>query len=242
MRTTIIAFLVLAGCDDQPPCAQYDRAEDIAANELRNPFTGQCEPFNDYYCDNECGPCPGFAGNAMPDWGQCYSSCESLGETQCKATSGCRAAYAGTSFYQCWSVAPSGPVEGGNCTTFDAQECSRHDDCIAKHAVGSPIGGFQSCAPEGTVSDAGSCVEAVTCAQTQPVCPPDTIAGRRNGCWTGYCIPLAQCDALPSCAGLAEMQCISRTDCHPLYVGSNCTCTMTGCTCQTWTYDSCEKK
>jgi len=241
------AFTVAAiGCTDSKCKVTPVYEGDLApAVQLRDPTTGVCQPFG-YEgggCDSSCGqPCAEPTDVAWPDWGQCYSQCEGLAETQCKATSGCRAAYAGASFYQCWAVAQSGPVRGGTCAGLDAQECSRHDDCVAKHAVGAPIGNFLSCAAEGTTTDPGSCVEAVTCTTPQPQCPPDTIAGRRNGCWTGYCIPLAQCDALPGCGGLAEMQCIARTDCHPLYVGQNCTCTMTGCTCQTWTYDSCETK
>ena len=247
-RTLACAGLVAAaiGCTDSK-CKltpETNAGELAPAIQLRNPTSGVCEPFSSGGggCDTSCGePCPAI-DIAWPDWAQCNTQCEPLSEAQCKATSGCRAAYAGTSFYQCWSVAPSGPVRGGNCTTLDAQECSRHDDCVAHHAVGSPIGSFLSCGPEGTTTDAGSCIEAVTCTTAAPQCPPDTIAGRRNGCWTGYCIPLAQCDALPGCSGLTEMQCIARTDCHPLYVGQNCTCTMTGCTCQSWTFDSCETK
>ena len=33
----------------------------------------------------------------------------------------------------CWPTAPSGPVRGGGCVGLDAQECSRHDDCVAQH-------------------------------------------------------------------------------------------------------------
>jgi hypothetical protein len=83
-------------------------------------------------------------------------------------------------------------------------------------------------------------VGAVTCDTPPPACPATTLPGRRDGCWTGYCIPIAQCDALPTCGELAEMDCIGRTDCTPIYEGVNCTCTGSACTCQDWVFDACE--
>jgi hypothetical protein len=110
------------------------------------------------------------------------------------------------------------------------------------HAAGDPIGSFQSCAPETSIPDPGSCVGPITCTTPQPTCPANTLPGRRNGCWTGYCIPIADCDQLPACSELNEMDCIGRTDCAPIYQGVNCSCTTTGCTCQSWTFDSCKTK
>jgi len=237
-----LVLIVMAGCagDDQQ-CLQYGRPA-IASQEYRDPTTGQCQSFGGYDCADPCQPCPG-TGAALPDWAQCYAGgCEGLGEAACKTTSACRAVYAGAAFHECWGVAQSGPVQGGNCAGLDAYACSRHDDCIARHAEGSPIGQFMSCEAESSVADPGSCVGTITCTTPEPMCPASTIAGRRNGCWTGYCIPYADCDQLPACSTLGEKDCIGRTDCQPLYHGNNCTCTMTGCTCQSWTFDACEAK
>jgi hypothetical protein len=241
-----VLLATIAGCTDgdDPPCL-YDRAgaAELAAIEYRDPYSGTCQSFG-YPCDDACGNgCPEYgAPQAQPDWALCYQACEGLGEATCKTTSGCRAIYEGSVFHECWGTAQSGPVQGGNCTALDAQECSRHDDCIAIHAQGTPIGQFQSCAAETSIADPGSCVGEVLCDALPPACPAGTIAGRRNGCWTGYCIPYAQCDQLPACSTLDEADCIGRTDCAPTYRGNNCTCTMNGCTCQTWTFDSCEAK
>lgn len=245
-RALALAFVITTGCIGGDDSCQYYATGDLApAYELRDPTTGVCQPFGGGgTCNDPCNPCPatGATDIAQPDWAMCYGSCEGLDESTCKATSACRAVYAGDAFYQCWETAPSGPVEGGDCTALGAQECSRHDDCVAHHAAGSPIGTFTSCGPEGTTQDPGSCVGAVTCTTPEPACPPNTIAGRRNGCWTGYCIPYAQCDQLPACSTLDEMDCISRTDCSPTYEGMNCTCTMSGCTCQTLVFDACKMK
>ena len=78
------------------------------------------------------------------DWAVCFGSCQGYSETDCLAASGCRAAYidpcAGAAcddgelqFFECWGVAPSGPVQGGDCDILQADECSRHDDCSAVH-------------------------------------------------------------------------------------------------------------
>jgi hypothetical protein len=238
------AVVTLVGCfgsDDE--CVYYDRAgADIAAYELRNPNTGICQDYGGGGCNSSCEPCALDTTQEVPDWGACYSQCEGLDENTCRTTSGCRAAYIGnyTNFYQCWAVAMSGPIQGGTCLGLDAQECSRHDDCSAIHNTGTPIGSFSSCTNESSIQDPGSCVGAITCDALPPQCPANTIAGRRNGCWTGYCIPVEQCDALPACGELNEMDCIQRADCSPTYEGHNCTCNGTSCTCQTWTFDSCK--
>lgn len=243
----MVAIVFGAGCfgADDGQCPQYETGADYPAYELRDPSTGMCQPFGGGgNCTDPCSPCAlSGAGEAQPDWAQCFGVCEGLDETTCKATSACRAAYAGGTYYQCWGVAPSGPIQGGTCSTFDAQTCSGHDDCIVLHAAGaagSPIGAFTACAAEGSVQDPGSCVGTVTCTTQPPACPANTIAGRRNGCWTGYCIPYAQCDSLPVCSTLTEMDCISRTDCSPIYEGQSCTCNGTSCSCQSWTFDSCK--
>lgn len=246
IRMLAIAALVsAAGCTGDDQCYSYDYANTrpiAPAYQLRDPVTGTCQDFSwGGDCGDPCAPCP-LAGAeiAQPDWAQCYGQCEGLNEATCTNTSGCRAIYNGSTFYECWGVAPSGPIESISCTGLDAQECSRHDNCVAFHAPGTPIGSFMSCGPERMPQDPGSCVGEVTCNSLPPQCPAGTIAGRRNGCWTGYCIPYADCDQLPACDTLGEVECIGRTDCAPTYVGQNCTCTMSGCTCQSWLFDACK--
>ena len=241
----LVAVVTAVGCSDDEECIYYDRAgADFAPEEFRDPQTGTCQSFGGG-CNSSCEPCPaeGDIAQAQPDWGSCYSQCEALDESACRVTSGCRAVYSGTfnsaNFYQCWAVAQSGPIQGGNCNGLDAYACSRHDDCVAVHEIGAPIGGFASCQPEQGMQDPGSCVGEVTCDALPPNCPSGTIPGRRNGCWTGYCIPQADCDQLPACTTLGEMDCIGRTDCEPTYEGHNCSCSPSGCTCQSWTFDSC---
>ncbi len=255
LRLALLSVLAMsvAGCvffdDDDDVCPNYAASADIKAYELRDPATGVCSGYGGSDdCADPCSPCALNGGAAErapdPDWAECYASCEGLAESACLTTSGCRGAYNGSEFYQCWGVAPSGPVQGGSCSGLDAYGCSQHDDCVAIHAAGTngaPIGGFTSCASEdGTVGGPGSCVGDINCITGEPACPMGTIAGRRDGCWTGYCIPHAQCDTLPACSGLVESQCIARSDCSPIYEGQGCTCSGAGCSCTSWTFDSCK--
>jgi hypothetical protein len=46
---------------------------------------------------------------------------------------------------------------------------------------------------------------------------------------------------LPACSTLTtEATCKARTDCEPIYVGTQCTCDPTSCTCQVETFDHCQ--
>jgi hypothetical protein len=151
----------------------------------------------------------------------------------------------------------TGPVQGGNCAGLDAQSCSTHDDCIAIHAnacagdsnsdplppdglVETCLGVFSECAGESNSADPGTCYGEVLCDGPVPECPPDTLPGVKDGCYTGFCIPVAQCESQPACAAIAaEMACVGRSDCTPLYEGIDCTCDAAGCTCNDWQFESC---
>jgi hypothetical protein len=198
------ALFTVAACsfygDGDDDCVYYDRGAPVQAYELRDPQSGTCQPYYDNTCDSSCEPCAltGAEAQPNPDWAQCYGACEGLTETACQATPRCRAVYAGTTYHECWGIAPSGPVIGGSCGAFGAYECSLHDDCMAIHDVGTPLGAFRTCAPEGEILQ-----------------PP------------------------PPCSSLDEASCIARTDCTPSYDGHDCTCSSTGCTCQSWSFNSC---
>lgn len=257
------------GGDDDDPCANVDfgGAQDQApAAEigLVNPETGQCEYFGDgtvppFPCDSQCGPCPGTTepGVAVPTptWGFCESFCTGLDEATCLATAGCRGAYVddgsnGLVYDQCFMTDQTGPIQG-DCTGLDAFSCSSHDDCIAVHTnacadnadglVPTCLGLFASCAAEPNAADPGNCYDAVTCTDAPPQCPANTLPGVKDGCYSGFCIPVAECESAPACSEITgEMACIGRLDCTPLYEGVNCSCDANGCDCVDWLFDGCE--
>jgi len=303
---------------------------------FRNPQSGQCE----YWGGGGGGGCGDYFAvglQAAPDWAMCFSQCTGLDEQSCMDTSGCRAVYRGNcpegldcgvleewTYAECWATAPSGPVQGGVCEGLDAYECSRHDDCVARHypngagcngteadcAPGTGlydptgVGAFNSCASENQATgcygddecgegercnasevclppptdadcdpsfpdcggnvptacyghcvpddiDKGTCVGMVACDSIPPKCPADSVPGILNGCWSGYCIPLSECETTATCDEVTnEFSCISRADCSPIYEGINCTCDGDGtggdgesfvpCTCESWEFKSCD--
>ena len=168
--------------------------------------------------------------------------------------SGCRAIYIGgttPAFSECWATDMTGPIQGGGCDGLDAYACSQHDDCVAIHAGGCtdtdgfadpscPPGAFVECGDEPGTGP-GNCHEEVDCTVQPPDCPTDTVPGVRDGCYTGFCIPLSECEPAPACAGLGESDCVDRADCDPLFRGSDCTCDATGCSCATLEYTGCEE-
>jgi hypothetical protein len=48
------------------------------------------------------------------------------------------------------------------------------------------------CVPTGG-GDPGSCSGPVSCVASPPACPASTVPGIISGCWSGYCIPEADC-------------------------------------------------
>lgn len=60
--------------------------------------------------------------------------------------------------------------------------------------TGSMIPGecYPVCVPTGG-GDPGACTGDVLCDAIPPACPAGTVAGVLNGCWSGYCIPEADC-------------------------------------------------
>ncbi len=174
--------------------------------QLRDPSTGQCEYI--YSGCNACEPCGGASSIYPADWAPCPSACTNLSEATCLATAGCQAEYLSNgspsySFWGCYAVAPSGPIEG-SCDGLDADACSRHDDCMAYYG---PVG-------DGDPTGFTKCV-----AEAPPPPPPPA------------------CDTLTT-----EATCLARSDCEPLYDGSDCTCDPSGCPCKIETFAKCQPR
>lgn len=251
--------------------ASADEAFDPGRN-LRDPQSGTCQYFGgrgsggtQLPCDSRCGPCadepppdgfePSEDAAPLPTWGLCESACTGLGEDACLAAPGCRGIYsdvvcAGDTcvpvrFAECWATDQE-QLPPATCGGLDADNCSRHDDCIAVHeptcigdAITCPLGGFDRCAAEPS-GEPGECWGEVLCDGLPPECPADTTPGVAEGCWTGECISIEECEGLPpACDTLGnETACIGRSDCTPYYRGEDCTCAGNECSC-TWVFDHC---
>jgi hypothetical protein len=217
------ACTIYFGDDDDDDDCFYDVDDTIASTGLRNPETGDCQFFGGGGGCGDDTPVPG-EGAPQPDldWGTCPSACESLSESDCWAAERCHAAYIVTecpncdaipspTFLGCWEIAPSGPANDRvACESLDAQECSRHNDCVANYtqafardrAAEAPQNRFSSCGPEPFLGcwDASECPAGWTCsAETDcwpaPGCDPSTGEACPPVCY-GRCEPPDACDAI----------------------------------------------
>ena len=96
--------------------------------------------------------------------------------------------------YPCNSLGCSGscqPMCVPDTTCADV-DCGRGSTCVvACTADTAPGSCTATCVPSG--NDPGSCYGAITCTTPAPACPSGTTPGTANGCYTGYCIPVAAC-------------------------------------------------
>jgi hypothetical protein len=71
---------------------------------------------------------------------------------------------------------------------------------------------------------AGACTGAITCTTAAPKCNEGEVAGRKDGCFTGTCRPIAACEAAPECKAIThEKDCQARAaDCSETTIGRNC--------------------
>lgn len=238
MNRLVCVLLVLGGClyDEKPPVCNYGIAKEPPAQEFRDPQTGVCQPFGGGGCGNGCGPCAQGAAIAVPDWGACAGKCDALAEQACLAEPGCHAAYqhhtnnpsdtTPPTFWGCWEVAASGPIEGGGCAGLDAQTCSRHDDCIEIYSTVNeppPGTGFESCAaePAQTCSNL-TCATGTECVEHPGATPgAECVDPAKAGACTGSVVCNLGPPACPTgtTAGIANGcysgYCIPNNECPP---------------------------
>lgn len=141
----IIAVVACAGCDFGTQECITDPEEHV-----RDPATAECIVLSNQdgcqYCFDSC-----VVGDSHRfDYGACFDdACTRATEADCLTSPGCRAAYAGASFFMCLSTAPSGALHDGTCDGLDAYQCSRHDNCSARYV--QPTSGsrtFERCVDE----------------------------------------------------------------------------------------------
>lgn len=138
---------------------------------------------------------------------------------------------------------------GEYCTETGACEAS----CLCTTDAEAQAAGFGHCdETRGTCEPtpaAGSCGGTSTCNIAEPACAPGEVALISEGCYTGSCGAIATCDVTPGCTALQhESDCLgANASCSSVYTGNNCTkpdgsaCAAgdTGCTCQSFSFNSC---
>lgn len=130
----------------------------------------------------------------------------------------------------------------GPCESLDEQTCLGSTTCHTAYLQGPGPGAIQfwgcwDLPPSGAVT--GTCTgdDAQTCTEH-----PDCTSLYASGSPDSYvsCSPKT---APPACSTLTtEAACTARPDCDAIYIGMNCTCTPSGCTCATETYDHCQAR
>jgi hypothetical protein len=188
-----VAVVALAGCDlytdDNPQCTDvlgdcvspvmYCLSdEQCGANAYCDTTTCHTQPCPE--CDT-CGACPDCYGVCAPKPKTCdYVDClpGAHCEEQCTVNEG------GGGMY-CEPVC----IEDMSCANVD---CGPGTTCIEVCADDGD--GMSTCRAQ-CVSDKdpGSCTGNVACDEAPPPCPNGTVPGIKDGCYTGYCIPTAQC-------------------------------------------------
>lgn len=123
------------------------------------------------------------------------------------------------------SSGTGGPV-GGPCEVDE--DCQLHNDCcdcfgepkedpvapckkLCDQPMCDAIGikkavcRFGVCATEKV-----QCSGEVACDESPPDCPPGTLPGISEACWTGACVPALSCDAVPDCSACPQgTMCVS---------------------------------
>jgi len=214
-----------ASCDPETPSAclgldcgpGYHCDEECTCSTMDNGSAGGCSSdckatcVPDQTCATvDCGP--GYQCAMECSSGTCYPTCEpvGVGPGSCTGTVTC-------------NLAP--PVCPVNTTAGIDNGCYT-GYCIPNSKCGT--------------TDPGKCYAQVTCNSAPPHCPSGTLPGVVNGCYSGYCIPTNDCE-MAACETITnESSCEARMDCIPVYNGTDCTCTPSGCTCATLTWERCE--
>ncbi len=124
----------------------------------------------------------------------------------------------------------------GTCANLDEHACLTTANCHAAYYDTNGAWKYWACwdmPPSGTIH--GTCTgnDAQTCSEH------DDCFSAFNASTGAYesCVPEV---VPPACATLTtESACTARQDCVPYYVGTNCTCNPSGCTCATETFSDC---
>lgn len=198
----------------------WDNSDDYAADPSL-----ACEQLDAWNCSmrDDCSPLHAD-GSCMPD---------AMGGTLC---------WYGN-FATCMPEVVPGCTSDDHCAP--GWECVVPDSCAGEPPCSGAPGEDCSTSCAGTcVPAAGSCNGEVLCDSVPPACPPDRVPGVANGCWTGECILLSDCEpptldcrAIPS-----QEECLAQDACMPVYGGLNCSCDDSGCTCEQWVYEGCTSR
>lgn len=217
-------------CDERGSCVPADTANGCEANtdcpygSYCDIMTGQC--IGSWTCSgpDQCSP-----GYECDDRGTCVPSpCTS--DDQC--LEGC---YCDEELGQCIETGtcnPDGTCPGDLECDPDRNTCEVPDEPPPPPPV--------------------TCNAEIICDIVKPECPAGQTPAISEGCYTGECILIEDCDVPPpplTCEEIEdEMACLDRADCKALYAGYDCTTPDgsacedgdSGCTCERFEFAACQ--
>ena len=230
-------------CDDLcGPCP----ATGIAAVPNWGACYSQCEGLPENSCLQTAGCFAAYLDDPTADgqrdfygcWqtaptGPVHGTCTGNDAQQCSEHDDCSAVYAGG-----YGKDTMVPLQFESCVPESTNPSCAAVDCqmgyhCEEHCYGDPttntMDACQAYCVQDTTCANVDCGPGYTCAE---VCNDTT-----NGMGTCYptCVPSQSCETLTT-----ELACQARSDCTPVYDGTDCTCTLYGCTCQHLTYERCE--
>lgn len=177
----------------------------------------------------EAGFCDGTAGIQCPAGFHCEVDRSSCVPDTCTTSNDCEPGQ--------YCDPNGGCTASCSCTTDAEAQAQGFAFCDEARATCEPT-------PAG-----GSCGGTSTCNIAEPSCAAGEVALILDGCYTGSCGAIATCDVTPACGALQhEADCLGRNaECASVYTGINCTkpdgsaCAAgdTGCTCQSFQFNSC---
>ena len=215
------AIVILGACSlygsnpDAPVCNGVGGGT-IAIPQGIDPQTGECEqsgPTPSWPCDPACGPCAE----------QGYSPGSDTPPTTTQDWAPC----------------------SGACEQLDEAQCLASTACHTAYLTNA----FWHCfdmPPSGAI-EGGTCVglDPQTCSEHDDCVSnygePGPSAGSSVTEFSSCAAKASPPPPPPACSTLTTAAaCTARTDCEPIYVGTQCTCTPTTCTCQVETFEYCQ--
>jgi hypothetical protein len=186
-------------CQATPGCyASYDQPDGgpnsatysgCWQTPISGPIQGSCQNLDAFSCSqhDDCA----IVYDAV------YHSFQQCIDEPAKTDPSCEATDCGPGYHcdlQCDSA--GGPMQCKTACVADDSgcDCSAGYECVktCETAGDGSLWCGDECVPSGG-GDPGTCTGNVTCESPYPVCPSGTTPGIANGCWTGYCIPNADC-------------------------------------------------
>ena len=219
-----------------------------------------CELYFGASDDNPSGPSqPGFACEDNADCAAgCYcgaaGTCEEAGF--CTTNEDCAEGFICDDRGSCVPATGSADIECQTGEVCQDGACTATCVCTTDTQAQDLLGTTEAYCDEARetchfgLDPAGYCVGTLTCNEKPPVCGVGTTPLILDGCYTGACNNILQCEAPPVCEELQHFEdCSARSgECSSVATGTNCTTPGGGlcqpgdsnCTCENFTFHSCE--